>query len=384
MTGPSAAAAMFPPLSTIEQRGRTLPLYMDRNGEYGEKRFLLLRTVGEKTLPANPWILSDTIKRAIGKIVTGRPLDSKTFLLETRSEKVFTELQKINSLMNGDKISITPHPTLNAVKFVFTCSSIGALKSEEIIEHMGAEGITDVYRFTKRVNGQIVQTNAYVVTMQAVAIPEYVYIGLEKIKTRVYYPRPMRCNRCLRFGHTTKNCANKEICANCGQDAHGHCTVSPTCVNCNEHHNTFDKKCPHYTKEAEIIKIKTDNNCSFREARLAYEQNTHKQMSNSFAQQRIAAAQAIDPKDKIIENLTQTVNLLKDQIAVLTKTIEKFTQTKQNKTECQNLISDSDTEDTAGNTIITNKNNKPSTFKHPLTSSSEELSAKKTRKGHRK
>lgn len=383
MTGPTALSAGFPPLPPREHNGRTLPVYLDRNNEFGEKRFLTLRAAEGKQLPKNPWILSDTIKRAIGKVEQGRQIDDRNFLIETRSEKNFHELQKITSLINGDTVTITPHPTLNSVKFVFTCNTISTMDLQEIKEHLAADKITDIYRFAKKTNGQTIPTNSYVVTMQATQIPEYIFIGMERIKTRVYYPRPMRCNKCLKFGHTTKNCKSVEICATCGKLSHGPCDASPNCTNCNGNHNSFDKKCPQFTKEAEIIKIKVDNNYSFRDARIAFEQMTHSQTINSFAQQRIAAAQNIDPKDKIIENLTQTVNMLKEQINSLTNTIDKLTK-KQNKTEQNYIVSDSDMDETSTVNTDDTTTNKPGIFKHPLSSSSEDVTVKKIKKGNRK
>lgn len=219
--GPPVLSAGFPPLPSREQRGRTLPAFIDPRNEFGEKRFLVLRAAEGKELPRNPWILSDTIKRAIGKVVHGKTLDATSFLLETRFEISFENLQKIDKLINGDEITISPHPTLNSVKFVFSCNSIGMMTLEELKSNLASEKITDIYRFTKKVNGQTIQTNSYVVTMMATDIPEYICIGLERIKTRVYYPRPMRCNKCLQFGHTSKNCKGEEICATCGNKSHG-------------------------------------------------------------------------------------------------------------------------------------------------------------------
>lgn len=388
------ANAGFPPLGGREKRDRTLPSYMDKNNEYGEKRYLILRSLEGKPLPKNPWIYSETIKRANGKVESGHAVDLHNYILETRSEKSFSELQKVNTLVTGEKIIIEPHPSFNSVKFVFTCSSISEMSTEEIKKYLEGDNVTDVYRFKKQSNGQQIQTNSYVVTMQAVRVPEYIYIGMERVKTRIYYPRPMRCNNCLMFGHTKKFCKKNQACSNCGGDFHENCSNPISCLNCKNPHNAFDLKCPFYQRETDLIKIKIDHNCSFREARtiLQSHQKHNVETVASVVQQRLNTAQIPDPKDKIIEQLSQSVNKLQAEIAYLTLTITQLTAKKSDTnievnssgtaiTDTSNTISD--------NTTITNNNlpdntNTTTNPKHQRSSSEEtqeELTTtKKTKK----
>ena len=87
-----------------------------------------------------------------------------------------------------------------------------------------------------------------------------------------FYPNPMRCFNCQRFGHTKQRCTNKQACYKCG-DIHTHveCTaVSNKCLNCKGQHEATSKDCPHFIREKSIIKIKIDNKVSFARARLIY------------------------------------------------------------------------------------------------------------------
>lgn len=118
---------------------------------------------------------------------------------------------------------------------------------------------------------------------------------------------------------------------------------------------------------------------------MAYDHNTNVRTSSNFAQQSIAAAQVTDEKDTIIANLTKTLNMLKEQIASHTKTIEKLTASaNQNRSGRQTKGSDSDTDDTYTRKSTPNTSEKSNNFKHPRTSSSEEISVKKPKKGSRK
>uniref|UniRef100_A0A182V852 Pre-C2HC domain-containing protein n=1 Tax=Anopheles merus TaxID=30066 RepID=A0A182V852_ANOME len=101
----------------------------------------------------------------------------------------------VTKLVNNLSVVVEPHPTYNNLDFVFTCGSIASLTVDEIKDHLEEDNVTDIYRFTRKSNGKSVLKNSYVVTTQGVKIPEYIHIGMKRIKTRVYYPRP-KCANC--------------------------------------------------------------------------------------------------------------------------------------------------------------------------------------------
>ena len=119
--------------------------------------------------------------------------------------------------------------------------------------------------------------------------------GYLKISVQQYYPSPLRCFKCQKFGHYKSVCKRTATCALCGQAEHdaSPCGGPPKCVNCNGNHSAFDKSCPKWIKEAEIIKVKTTSNVSFPEARKLMEAKNNQPRSGlSFA----AAARAASSK----------------------------------------------------------------------------------------
>ena len=134
---------------------------------------------------------------------------------------------------------------------------------------------------------------------------------------RTYYPKPMLCLNCAHLGHTKLRCKTSQVCHNCGIPAHGECTAPLKCVNCKGNHNSFDKSCPFYLKEQEVIKYKIDYNVSFFEARKYIDSQLHKQ---SAVQQRLTIAQVVssnpqtnvstkpDSRDEEIANLKINLN----------------------------------------------------------------------------
>lgn len=119
------------------------------------------------------------------------------------------------------------------------------------------------------------------------------------------------------------------MCAKCGSEAHGECSNTIKCLNCKGAHSAFEKNCPCYQKEVEIIKIKINKNCTFKEARGLYEIEKPAGMANTI-QQRIVQAQNIDANDKLIEQLTATIESLKKQVETLTEIVTKQAVPKKN------------------------------------------------------
>jgi hypothetical protein len=90
----------------------------------------------------------------------------------------------------------------------------------------------------------------------------------------------MRCFKCLKFGHTQKNCrATSKKCGNCANDEHTDreqnekCTRVQKCVLCGRDHGSFSRKCEVYIMEKEIMNIKTRNKIPHAEARRKYNQS---------------------------------------------------------------------------------------------------------------
>ena len=64
----------------------------------------------------------------------------------------------------------------------------------------------------------------------------------------IHCKKPLMCKKCLKFGHSVKNCKNARVCDNCGGD-HDLDACSSTilkCVNCSGPHKSTDTICPKY------------------------------------------------------------------------------------------------------------------------------------------
>ena len=174
---------------------------------------------------------------------------------------------------------VAPHRTKNSTKGIITCFDLRGVSAEEITEGLSTYGVTHARRISSRRGGDIVPTDSIVLTFNGSDLPPAVVVGYVRVRVRAYIPNPMRCFRCQRFGHTRTHCNGKPACSKCASTDHpDQACDSDTlwCVNCGEGqtpHASYDRTCPKYAEEKEIITIRATRNISFREAREVYRES---------------------------------------------------------------------------------------------------------------
>lgn len=105
-------------------------------------------------------------------------------------------------------------------------------------------------------------------------LPEYVYIYNVKRKVQPYIFSVTQCFKCLRYGHTKKNCKSKTSnCQNCGEVhdlSNGKCEKMKRCVNCKEQHISVNNECTEFIRQKAIKNIMSLQNLTFGEANEKY------------------------------------------------------------------------------------------------------------------
>ena len=93
----------------------------------------------------------------------------------------------------------------------------------------------------------------------------------------IYIPKPIRCIKCNRFGHTSRFCKYDVRCVRCNK-AHDYndCPVKDQaeyrCGNCHGNHSAAFRQCPKYNEVQQILKISAKNRMSYADATKAYRQ----------------------------------------------------------------------------------------------------------------
>ena len=173
-------------------------------------------------------------------------------------------------------ITVSAHRTKNTSRGVIFCVDLEDVSDEDIAEGLSDFGVVAARRIRSRKAGALIPTHNIILTFNQLELPREVSVGYVRVRVRPYIPNPMRCFRCLRFGHTRDYCRNRPTCGNCASSDHsGEDCTSETkkCVNCDASqnpHSAFDRSCPALQREKEIIAIKHTERVSFREAREKY------------------------------------------------------------------------------------------------------------------
>jgi hypothetical protein len=111
----------------------------------------------------------------------------------------------------------------------------------------------------------------YVLTFLGRACPDKLKIGYSIYSIDKYYPNPLRCGKCCRWGHTAAVCKDSLICSFCSAKGHSRdlCpSTIPRCTNCKGTHDALAKTCPIYLQELRACHLTADLGISFSEARI--------------------------------------------------------------------------------------------------------------------
>ena len=93
--------------------------------------------------------------------------------------------------------------------------------------------------------------------------PIFIEIPGEQAKTKIYehYEILISCKKCLRCGHTKKECHEAiAMCARCscqGPDTDKCTSTEVRCFHCGDDHQVFSRSCLIFKREIEIVQIQT-------------------------------------------------------------------------------------------------------------------------------
>lgn len=242
-------------------------------------RFMIIeRADAEATMTTiSPFVLG----KAVEHIIDGRPREMRklrngTVMVRTMNRKQADKLLKKTELCQGINIKVTEHKSLNESKGVITCFDLKHASDDEILTELKSQHVIGLKRLKKRVSKELVESDSMLLTFDTLSPSEFLTVGYyERIRVRLYIPRPMQCFNCYRFGHTGKQCKVEAICRNCGElKTYEHKCKQVICSNCcSVEHAAWDKICPKFVEEQEIQTIKTKEKLPYSEARKIYLKN---------------------------------------------------------------------------------------------------------------
>ena len=229
------------------------------------------KTPGKSVACYNPFLFAKATEMAIGC----RPLQTSIIrdgkiLMRVKNETEAKKLKNIN-LKHGDcaiEVDVYEHKTLNQSKGIIRSDACRFLSEEELLEGLQPQNVPEVYIMKRKSqDGVLRNTRTAIITFKSTVLPRNIEIGYFTEKVELFIPNPMRCMKCMLFGHTKNNCNRQKICAKCGENFHENCTNPLKCTQCGENHSSLDKDCPVWKDEVEIKRIQTEKRITIREAR---------------------------------------------------------------------------------------------------------------------
>ncbi|GBO24601.1 hypothetical protein AVEN_96216-1 [Araneus ventricosus] len=210
----------------------------------------------------------NAISGYLGDVSSVKKLRSGDLLVEVSSRKQPQIILKLNNL-GSIPVAITAHSSLNFCKGVVSCGELFNTPIEEITEKLKNQGVTHVRRISIRKSGQLLGTKHLVFTFHGSKLPESIKAGYMKLAVRHYFPNPLRCFNCQRFGHSKASSRGTLTCARCaeaGHDSSG-CIAQEKCTNCKGSHTSFSRLCPSWIFEKEVISEKVTKRVTYAEAK---------------------------------------------------------------------------------------------------------------------
>lgn len=242
------------------------------NGLGGLTYLQLIPKHETKPLPQDPFIIGASVEKAAGGAIEGASTEAKgtRYMLKVRKQVQVRALLKLSMLMDGTEVVVQEHPTMNISRCVISCFELIHMEEQDVLHHLTSQGVIRVQRITRKDHGLIVNTSALILTFNKCNHPSYVKVGLLRVATRSYYPNPLLCYGCFRFGHPRLRCPGPKRCFNCSKEhelAEEECTAPAHCINCGGAHRPNNRQCPVFKREVEIVRLKVDYNLTFPEAR---------------------------------------------------------------------------------------------------------------------
>ncbi|XP_055590268.1 uncharacterized protein LOC129742394 [Uranotaenia lowii] len=322
--------------------GRRFPSFMDQNKEFGRIIILQMTGIDGHILPKNPFIIGESIEKAVGSVESAYSEAQGTkYTIKTRKQEQVDKLLALQCLLDGTKITIKYHPTLNSCKCVISSYDLIEMNVTEIQEQLANQNVSEVRRIIRKQDNLKVNTSTLILTFKQTTYPEYVKVGLLRVATRTYYPNPMLCYECFEYGHSSKHCKGPKRCFNCSAEhpmtnpdetdstEQPECKKPQFCRNCEGEHRPGNKKCEVYQKEAKIVKVRIDSNITYAEARKRVEsgQNSYAQATAQNRKDSIKFDELIKEnrrKDELIANLTNNNKQQSMQIERLLNEIQNL------------------------------------------------------------
>lgn len=235
-------------------------------------KFLIVQSDDQSLEKMSPFIIAKDLEKLVGKSYSAKKLRTGGIQVEVESKQqsdALLTLKKIGEI----PVSVSSHRTLNIVKGVISEDDLLGCSESELEEGLKEHGVTAAKRIILRRDGKEVPTKHIVLSFKLHVLPSTVKAGYINCHVRAYVPNPRRCFNCQRFGHSSQVCRGQMTCPKCASQGHTpeSCRNEVQCANCKGRHPVYSRSCPRWQEEKQILRIKTENNLTYKAAKAQYD-----------------------------------------------------------------------------------------------------------------
>lgn len=269
----------------------------------------------------SPLEVSNFVANTIGEVQMTKILRSGNALVLTNTKIQTEKLLTTDS----DSLKIRLKDNLNMAKGVIKSTNFKYETDATLLKELQQSGVKMIQRILRKgepegdecgVKEGLCNTGHLILTFEARDKPDFVVYGSEKLNVNNYYPRPMRCAKCFRYGHPTTRCSTLR-CGKCGSGEHiaSNCDSKTCCPNCSGEHCAWSPLCPVYIKEKQIARYMVDNKCTYYEAKNIINPKTY---ATVLGQKR----NETDTTEQLLRYILKTLEIQQKQIAELNQKVD--------------------------------------------------------------
>ena len=220
--------------------------------------------------------LDKTISAKIGIKNVRKNLNKEMLIIELKTN---IDKKSLIEIMNLDKIGSWKVDCRLPENRQLTHGVIGPIDLETPLDDLQAylkQKNHDIIGIKRLFKGKLKERNlsqCIKISFNLATLPEYIYIGYQRYKVRLFIDSPWQCFNCQRFGHNAINCRSNPRCLLCG-DKHklyecpgkNQDNYETKCTNCNGSHAANYGGCPKIKEAKQIEKIRAEKKLSYSAA----------------------------------------------------------------------------------------------------------------------
>ena len=143
---------------------------------YTFDKFFVIKMSEGSFSNVSPFLIHKALQSYFGSLANVRKQRDGSLLIEVSNNNQSQKALSINKLHTYE-VTSTPHPSLNYIKGIVTCSDFSNCSEEEILENLESQGVVGVKRKISKRDGREFPSHNYILTFKVHNLPARINVG---------------------------------------------------------------------------------------------------------------------------------------------------------------------------------------------------------------